>query len=74
MVPYVINPTNAFGGSKLRLTTIVSFKALRSSSSRQVSITNKKMGGIWAGRERVYSIVVYLGRSSAGKLVVEMSL
>jgi hypothetical protein len=74
MVPYVIKPTKAFGGSRLRLTTMVSFKALRSSSSRQVSITKRKMGGICAGRDRVYSMVVYLGSSSAGRLVVEISL
>jgi hypothetical protein len=74
MVPYVISPTRALGGKRLKLTTIVSFKALRSSSSKQVSITNRKIGGICAGRDRVYSIVVYLGSNSAGRFVVEMSL
>lgn len=49
-------------------------RALRSSSSRHVSTTKRKIGGMGAGRERVYSIVVYLGSSSAGKLVFEMSL
>jgi hypothetical protein len=53
---------------------MASRRALRSSSSRQVSTTNRKTGGTWAGRERVYSMVVYLGSSSAGKFVFEMSL
>lgn len=74
MVPNVISPTSAFGGNKLKLTTSVSLSALRSSSSRHVSTTMRKMGGICAGRESVYSMVVYLGSSSAGRLVVLMSL
>lgn len=49
-------------------------KALRSSSSRHVSTTNRKIGGTCAGRASVYSIVVYFGRSSAGKFVFDMSL
>jgi hypothetical protein len=32
------------------------------------------MGGIWATRFKLYSIVVYLGKSSAGRLVLEISL
>jgi hypothetical protein len=46
IVPNVIKPTQAYSGNKLKLTINDSFKALRSSSSRQVSTTNKKMGGI----------------------------
>jgi len=74
MVPKVISPTKAFGGSKLKLTTKVSLRALSSSSSIQVSTTKRKTGGIWAGRDKVYSIVVYFGKSSAGRLVAEISL
>lgn len=74
MVPNVIKPTKAYGGSKLKLTTKASLKDLMSSSSRQVSTTNRKIGGTGAGRPRVYSIVVYFGRSSAGKFVFEISL
>jgi hypothetical protein len=74
MVPKVMRPTKAFGGNKLKLTTKVSRKALSSSSSIQVSTTYRKTGGIWAGRERVYSIVVYLGNNSAGRLDAEISL
>jgi hypothetical protein len=74
MVPKVINPTKAWGGSRLKLTMMLSFSALRSSSSMQVSTTKTKMGGTCAGRANVYSIVVYLGSSSAGRLVAEMSL
>jgi hypothetical protein len=74
MVPKVINPTYALGGSRLRLTTNVSRSAFNSSSSTHVSTTNKKIGGVCAGRDRVYSIVVYFGSSSAGRLVCEMSL
>lgn len=74
MVPYVMSPTSALGGSRLRLTTRVSLSALSSSSSTHVSTQYRKMGGICAGRERVYSMVVYLGSSSAGRLVDEMSL
>lgn len=61
-------------GSKLKLTTSASRSALRSSSSKQVSTTKMKVGGTTAGRDSVYSIVVYLGRSSGGRLVLEMSL
>ena len=39
-----------------------------------VSTTNMKMGGICDVRLSVYSIVVYLGSNSAGRLVVLMSL
>lgn len=74
MVPYVIKPTRAYGGRRLKLTTIASRRALRSSSSRHVSMTNRKIGGTWAGRESVYSMVVYFGNSSAGRFVFEMSL
>jgi hypothetical protein len=74
IVPYVIRPTRAYGGRRLKLTTIASRSALRSSSSKQVSTTKRKIGGTCAGRLSVYSIVVYFGNSSAGRLVFEMSL
>jgi len=54
--------------------TTASLKAFKSSSSKHVSMANKKIGGTWAGRERVYSMVVYLGSNSAGRLVLEISL
>lgn len=74
IVPYVINPTKAKGGIKLKLTTSASRRAFKSSSSRQVSTTKRKIGGTGEGLARVYSIVVYLGSSSAGRLVFEISL
>ena len=73
-MPNVIKPTSAYGGISDKLTTRASRRAFRSSSSRHVSTTNKKIGGTCAGLERVYSMVVYFGNSSAGKLVLEMSL
>jgi hypothetical protein len=73
MVPNVISPTSAYGGSRLRLTTSASRSALRSSSSMHVSTTKRKMGGTCAGRLSVYSMVVYFGRSSAGRFVLEIS-
>lgn len=74
MVPKVIKPTRAYGGIKLKLTTNASRRAFKSSSSRQVSTTNRKIGGTVAPRESVYSMVVNLGKSSEGRLVLEMSL
>lgn len=74
IVPYVIKPTRAFGGRRLKLTTSVSRRAFNSSSSRHVSTTNMKMGGTGAGRDKVYSIVVYAGESSLGRFVAVMSL
>lgn len=74
IVPYVIKPTRAFGGNKDKLTMMLSLSAFRSSSYKQVSTTYKKIGGVTAGRFKVYSIVVYFGRSSAGRLFEEMSL
>lgn len=74
IVPKVTRPTRAYGGSKLKLTTIASRRAFMSSGSMQVSMTKTNMGGTGAGRESVYSMVVYFGRSSAGRLVLEMSL
>lgn len=70
----MISPTSAYGGIKLKLTTIASRKAFRSSSSRQVSTTKRNIGGTGAGLARVYSMVVYFGRSSAGRFVFDMSL
>jgi hypothetical protein len=74
MVPNVIKPTRAYCGSRLKLITSASRNAFRSSSSKQVSTTKRKMGGTGAGLASVYSMVVYLGRSSAGRLVLEISL
>lgn len=45
MVPKVMSPTRAYGGIRLKLTTIASRRAFKSSSSIHVSTTNKKMGG-----------------------------
>jgi len=69
-----MRPTRACGGRRLSETMMVSLRALRSSSSRHVSTTKRKTGGIWAGLDKVYSMVVYLGKSSAGRFEVEMSL
>lgn len=74
MVPKVMSPTKAVGGKRLKLITSSARRAFRSSSSKHVSTTYRNIGGIWAGRLRVYSMVVYFGKSSAGRLVVEMSL
>ena len=74
MVPYVIRPTSAVGGSIPMAAARAPLSAFKSSSSRQVSTTNKKIGGTCAGRASVYSIVVYFGKSSAGRLVFEISL
>jgi hypothetical protein len=66
IVPKVIKPINAVGGSKLRLTIKVSFSACRSVSSKQVSTTYKKIGGVEADLFRTYSIVVNCGCNSKG--------
>jgi hypothetical protein len=58
IVPKVIKPMRAVGGSKLKLTIRVSFKACKSDSSRQVSTTYKNIGGVLADLFRIYSIVV----------------
>jgi hypothetical protein len=74
MVPNVISPTRAFSGSKLRLITSDSFRAARLSSSWQVSTTYKKIGGLGAGRDNLYSMVVLEGCSSGGIALVLISL
>lgn len=74
IVPYVINPTRAFGGSKLKLMMIESFSAFKLSSSWHVSTTKRKIGGDGAGRARRYSIVVFATWSSGGMASGEMSL
>jgi hypothetical protein len=58
IVPYVIKPTNAYGGSKLKAMMIESFNAFKLSSSWQVSTTNRKIGGEGAGLASLYSMVV----------------
>lgn len=45
ILPNVINPINESGGNKLNEVCKESFRAPSSSSSRHVSITNKKIGG-----------------------------
>jgi hypothetical protein len=74
MVPYVISPTRACGGSKLKLMIKESFKAFKESSSWHVSTTNKKIGGAGAGRASLYSIVEYPGDSSSGHAFGPISL
>lgn len=74
IVPYVISPTSALGGSMPTAAAKAPLKAFRSSSSKHVSTTKRKIGGTCAGRDKVYSIVVYFGSSSGGKLVFEISL
>ena len=74
IVPKVINPTNAFGGSRLRLMINESFNALRLSSSWQVSTRYRKIGGEGAGLASLYSIVVLSGWSSGGTVFRLISL
>jgi hypothetical protein len=74
MVPYVISPTRACGGSKLKLMINESFSAFKESSSWHVSTTNKKIGGAGAGRASLYSIVEYPGESSSGHAFGPISL
>jgi hypothetical protein len=45
------------GGSKLKLTMRVSFNACKSVSSKHVSITYKKIGGVVADLFKMYSMV-----------------
>lgn len=73
-MPYVIRPTRAYCGSRLKLMMIESLSAFRLSSSWHVSTTNKKIGGAGAGRGRRYSMVVLPGWSSGGICSAEMSL
>ena len=51
-----------------------SLRALKLSSSWQVSTTYRKIGGLGAGRESRYSIVVFEGCSSGGMALAVMSL
>jgi hypothetical protein len=74
MVPNVTNPTRAFSGRRLKLMTRDSLSALKLSSSWQVSTTYKKMGALGAGRESLYSIVVFDGCNSGGIAFAVMSL
>lgn len=57
----MINPTNAFAGSRDKLIIRESFRAFKLSSSWQVSTTYTKIGGAGAGRANWYSIVVLDG-------------
>ena len=74
IVPKVISPTSAFGGSIPIAAANAPRSAFKSSSSRHVSTTNRKIGGTAAGLANVYSIVVYLGSNSGGRFVFEISL
>jgi hypothetical protein len=49
------------------------FKKTSSASLQEVSTTNRKAGGWIFGRGRLYSTVVKLGMSSAGRLSSEIS-
>lgn len=57
IVPDVISTTRAYSGRRLKLTMSASHSALRSSSFKRVSTTNRKTGGTWAGRASVCSMV-----------------
>jgi hypothetical protein len=74
MVPKVIKPTKAFSGRRLKLITSESFSADRLSSSWQVSTTYRKIGGLGAGRDNRYSMVVFDGCSSGGIAFAVISL
>ena len=74
IVPNVTKPTSAFSGSRLKLMTRDSFNADKLSSSWQVSTTYRKIGGLGAGLESLYSIVVLAGCNSGGIAVAVMSL
>lgn len=74
MVPNVTRPTSAFSGKRLKLIIRDSFKADKLSSSWQVSTTYRKIGGLGAGRESRYSMVVLAGCSSGGIALAVMSL
>jgi hypothetical protein len=70
----VTNPTNEFSGRRLKLITRDSLREFKLSSSWQVSTTYRKMGGLGAGRESLYSIVVLDGCNSGGIAFAVMSL
>lgn len=74
IVPYVMRPTEAYAGSRLRLMMIESLRAFRLSSSWHVSTTKRKMGGVSTGWGRRYSMVVLAACSSGGICCSEMSL
>lgn len=61
IVPNVTSPTRAFSGKRLKLITRDSFRADKLSSSWHVSTTYRKIGGLGAGLESLYSIVVFVG-------------
>jgi hypothetical protein len=74
IVPYVIKPTKALSGRRLKLITNDSLSADKLSSSWQVSTTYRKIGGLGAGRDNRYSIVVLDGCNSGGIAFAVMSL
>ena len=74
IVPYVIKPTSAFSGRRLKLMTRDSLRAAKLSSSWHISTTYRKIGGLGAGRESLYSMVVLFGWSSGGIALGVMSL
>lgn len=70
MAPNVTNPTREFSGMSVKDRRMASLSACSSSSGRQVSTTKRNIGGRRACLVgRAYSIVVYWGMSSAGRLV-----
>lgn len=74
IVPNVTKPTSEFSGRRLKLMTRDSLRAFKLSSSWQVSTTYRKIGGLGAGRESLYSIVVLDGWSSGGIAFAVISL
>jgi hypothetical protein len=73
-VPNVTRPTRAFSGNRLRLKINDSFSADKLSSSWQVSTTYRNIGGLGAGLDNLYSIVVFEGCSSGGIALAVISL
>ena len=74
IVPNVTKPTKAFSGRRLKLMTRDSLSEFRLSSSWHVSTTYRKIGGLGAGRESLYSIVVFDGCNSGGMAFAVISL
>jgi hypothetical protein len=74
IVPKVTNPTRAFSGRRLKLRTKDSLSADKLSSSWQVSTTYRNIGGLGAGLDSLYSIVVFEGCNSGGMALAVMSL
>jgi hypothetical protein len=67
-----MRPTSAFSGSRESACASDCRSAASSSSTRQTSTTKRYAGGGALGLCRLYSMVVYVGKSSAGRFVSEM--